>query len=260
MNLYFDQSLSLGYKSNSQKIRVMSEEWVHKNLFCPCCGNSLCRFENNKPVADFYCDVCNETFELKSKGKPLGRKITDGAYNTAITRINSNDNPDLFVLQYNKLFEVVNFLVVPKFFFTSNVIEKRKALGKNAKRAGWIGCNILLGNIPQQGKIFVIKNGESVDKSIVINNYGKLKKLHIDNNEKRGWLLDVLKCVNSIKKHQFDLDDVYSFENQLSIMHPNNHNVKAKIRQQLQILRDKGFIEFLGNGKYVKTNDYYSTL
>lgn len=260
MNLYFDQSLSIGYKSNSQKIRVMSEKWVYENMFCPCCGNSLCRFENNKPVADFYCDECNETFELKSKGKPLGRKITDGAYGTAINRINSNNNPDLFVLQYNNMFEVVNFLVVPKFFFTSNVIEKRKALGKNAKRAGWIGCNILLGNIPQQGKIFVIKNGESVDKSIVVNNYGKLEKLSIDNTDKRGWLLDVLNCINSIKKQQFDLNDVYFFENQLSIMHPNNHNVKAKIRQQLQILRDKGFIEFLGNGKYVKTNDYYSTL
>ena len=56
------------------------------------------------------------------------------------------------------------------------------------------------------------------------------------------------------------MNDVYFFENQLSIIHPNNHNIKAKIRQQLQILRDKGFIEFLGNGKYVKTNDYYSTL
>lgn len=62
MNLYFDQSLSIGYKSNSQKIRVMSEKWVHENMFCPCCGNSLCRFENNKPVADFYCDECNENF------------------------------------------------------------------------------------------------------------------------------------------------------------------------------------------------------
>lgn len=46
----------------------MSEKWVHENMFCPCCGNSLCRFENNKPVADFYCDECNENFELKSKG------------------------------------------------------------------------------------------------------------------------------------------------------------------------------------------------
>ena len=30
MNLCFDQSLGLGYKSNSQKIRVMSESWVNE--------------------------------------------------------------------------------------------------------------------------------------------------------------------------------------------------------------------------------------
>ncbi|WP_461207931.1 hypothetical protein [Clostridium sp. DL1XJH146] len=28
--------------------------------------------------------------------------------------------------------------------------------------------------------------------------------------------------------------------------------MKAKIRQQLQILRDNGIIEFLGNGRYKK--------
>ena len=32
--------------------------------------------------------------------------------------------------------------------------------------------------------------------------------------------------------------------------HPANHNVKAKVRQQLQFLRDKGVIEFMGRGQY----------
>lgn len=114
----------------------MSEKWVHENMFCPCCGNSLCRFENNKPVADFYCDECNENFEIKSKGKSLGRKITDGVYGTAINRINSNNNPDLFVLQYNNMLEVVNFLVISKFFFTSNVIEKSIRRKRKKSRMG----------------------------------------------------------------------------------------------------------------------------
>lgn len=34
--------------------------------------------------------------------------------------------------------------------------------------------------------------------------------------------------------------------------HMNNYNIEAKIRQQLQILRDKGFIEFSGRGHYKK--------
>ena len=38
----------------------------------------------------------------------------------------------------------------------------------------------------------------------------------------------------------------------LNEKHQNNHNIRAKIRQQLQILRDKGFIKFVGKGKYMK--------
>jgi type II restriction enzyme len=34
------------------------------------------------------------------------------------------------------------------------------------------------------------------------------------------------------------------------VLHPQNRNIEAKIRQQLQMLRDHGLIEFLGNGRY----------
>ncbi len=38
MDLHFDKELAKDYKSESQKVRVMSENWVSKNMFCPCCG------------------------------------------------------------------------------------------------------------------------------------------------------------------------------------------------------------------------------
>jgi type II restriction enzyme len=43
---------------------------------------------------------------------------------------------------------------------------------------------------------------------------------------------------------------VYSFERELAAIYPGNHNIRAKVRQQLQVLRNAGFIEFLGNGSY----------
>ena len=76
--------------------------------------------------------------------------------------------------------------------------------------------------------------------------------LYAKDLEKRGWLLDVLKCVNTIPKQIFLIEDIYYFEEQLAILHPKNHNIKAKIRQQLQVLRDKGFLEFIHNGVYKK--------
>jgi type II restriction enzyme len=44
----------------------------------------------------------------------------------------------------------------------------------------------------------------------------------------------------------------YSFADELQKKHPENNFVHAKIRQQLQYLRDKGFVQFVSPGKYRK--------
>ena len=58
MNLNINYEAANHYDSHSQKIRVLTENWVHQYIFCPCCGNSIVKYENNKPVADFYCSTC----------------------------------------------------------------------------------------------------------------------------------------------------------------------------------------------------------
>lgn len=102
MNFNFDISLAENYKSNSQKIRVMSENWVGKNIFCPICGNPhISNLDNNMPVADLQCDNCGEIYELKSKQGKIGNKINDRAYATMLERINSSSYPDLFIMSYS---------------------------------------------------------------------------------------------------------------------------------------------------------------
>jgi type II restriction enzyme len=59
-----------------------------------------------------------------------------------------------------------------------------------------------------------------------------------------------MKCVESIGKEEFQLDDVYAFERQLNLVYPNNQHVRPKIRQQLQVLRDHGYLDFTGRGSY----------
>lgn len=252
MDLCFNQSLGTKYHSNSQKIRVMSESWVNDNIFCPVCGNARIRkLENNRPVADFQCPACGEIFELKSKDGKIGKKISDGAYDTMIQRITSMTNPDLLIMHYGSL-QVVNLTIVPKFFFTPAIIEKRKPLSPTARRSGWVGCNILYGNIPTQGRISIIENQLLRDKDDIVRDYARIKSLQTNSIEKRGWLFDVLNCINAIPQNEFHLKDVYAFAEQLELQHPNNQNIEAKIRQQLQFLRDKGIIEFLERGHYRK--------
>ena len=136
-------------------------------------------------------------------------------------------------------------------FFVPEVIEKRKALAENARRAGWEGCNILLKQIPDFAKIPIIRNKKVLDSKSVCKAFNKIYALQTNSIESRGWLFDVLSCVERMET-TFTLKDMYSFVQELRIKHPNNNNVEAKIRQQLQFLRDKGFIDFSSRGIYKK--------
>ncbi|MGA2313456.1 MAG: hypothetical protein ABSF87_13975 [Xanthobacteraceae bacterium] len=59
-----------------------------------------------------------------------------------------------------------------------------------------------------------------------------------------------MKCVDAIGKREFQIDDIYAFEQQLGRLYPRNQNVKPKIRQQLQFLRDRGYLDFVSRGYY----------
>lgn len=252
MNLCFPISLGQSYTSNRQKIRVLSEQWVADTLFCPCCGHdSVSHMPNNAPVADFYCPHCHAIFELKSTAKKFGKKIVDGAYHTMMDRITSNKNPSLLLLTYED-YVVTNLELIPSYFFTPDLIEKRKPLPETAVRSGWTGCSILYSHIPRQGKISIIKNCIVQNKQEVLNNYAHSRLLQLDTVDKRSWLFDVLECINSIDKEYFSLHDVYAFIDRLTYKHPQNNHIQAKIRQQLQVLRDKGMITFTNRGQYKK--------
>jgi type II restriction enzyme len=82
----------------------------------------------------------------------------------------------------------------------------------------------------------------------VLEQWQKTLFLRRSSSEARGWLIEVMKCVERIGRRDFMLDDVYAFEDDLRGIYPGNNNVRPKIRQQLQVLRDQGFLEFLGHG------------
>jgi type II restriction enzyme len=101
MNLFFDSILADGYRSNSQKIRILTEYWIEKEIYCPYCKGALVHFKNNMPVADFYCDKCKEQYELKSSKTNMHYKVVDGSYSTMLQRLQNAKNPNFFFLRYN---------------------------------------------------------------------------------------------------------------------------------------------------------------
>ena len=252
MDFTFNEELISGYHGATQKARVLTEDWVARNMYCPICGAPmLTQYEANRPVADFCCHECSADYELKSKERAssgIGDLITDGEYNTMIGRITSFNNPNFLFLTHSNL-HVNNLVLIPNHFFIPEIIEKRKPLGPTERRAGWIGCNIRLTSIPSFGKIYVVKDSKEIDHEIVHNAYIKSYMLKTDNLQGRGWIMDVLQCIEKLGAN-FTLKEMYSFVPQLRSRHPENNNIEAKIRQQLQVLRDKGFIEFVSPGHY----------
>ncbi len=250
MKTILDIELANKYNSVPQKIRVLTETWVDKEIFCPNCGCNVDSYKNSKPVADFYCPNCNEDYELKSKKDKMGNRILDGAYGIMIKRLQSENNPNFFFLNYGiKNYEVQNFVVIPKHFFTPEIIIKRNKGIPN--RPNYIMCSIDLLSIPQSGKIFYIKNGQIENKNNILKNWQKTLFLREEKKiSAKGWLLDTMNCVDKIGKKEFKLDEVYAFEDILSKKYPSNKHIKDKIRQQLQFLRDNGYLNFVAPGKY----------
>jgi type II restriction enzyme len=251
MKLGFEEEQS-PYASPTQSARAWTEHWVRREVYCPNCGGSrLSKFANNQPVADFSCTSCNEEYELKSQKGKFGAKVPDGAFRAMCNRLASDNNPNLMLLNYDrKRLEVTDLFVVPKQFFVREIIEERKPLALTARRAGWVGCKILLNQIPALGKIFLVQNGALQPKNLVLGQWQKTLFLRDEGVEARGWLIEVMKCVESIGKREFQLDDVYAFEASLSRLYPENRHVRQKIRQQLQVLRDRGYLDFVARGYY----------
>lgn len=251
MDLDFDLSLAAAYTSKRQRNRVLTEAWMAQNAYCPSCGESVSQHIPNKPVADFYCPRCSEDYELKSKVGVYTNTAIDGAYHTMIQRINSDTAPSFFFLSHNEK-RVHSLFVTPACFLSDSVIIKRKPTKVKGRTNLWIGCSIDLRGIPESGRIYYVRNGEVCSRQEVVDHYAASAFLRTTEIKAglRGWLLDVLCCIERLKRKTFSLADVYRFENYLSAKHPHNRNVRAKIRQQLQLLRDMGYLRFTGRGNY----------
>jgi len=252
MDLTLNLALGDTYKSAAQKVRVTSESWVERNAYCCLCGGALLRAPNNARVLDLTCVECKGEFELKSTRGAFSRKVPDGAFKAMTARLANISSPNFFFLTYDATTSyVTNFFAIPTYFLDASVIEKRPPLGPHARRAGWVGCNIVLSRIPEAGKIFYVRDGEIFQRSTVMNTWKRTTFLQRESNlESRGWVLETLRCIQSLNAREFTLRQLYEFESQLKRRFPRNNFIREKIRQQLQVLRDVGLISFKGRGHY----------
>lgn len=252
MNIELNPEVATKYKSLSQKARVLTETWAEKNMYCVSCKSDyLDPAPTGKRVIDFSCPDCSEQYQLKSQSHLFGHRVANSAYEPKIKKIMIRTNPNYLFLHYDpREYRVMNLFLVPKHFMTPSIIEKCKALSENARRHGWVGSNIVLGNLPGDAQIHIVENEAVVPKPQVRKLWNQFLFLREQRIDSRGWLADVLACVRDLNKDIFTLAEVYGFEQKLAELHPKNKHIRPKIHQQLQVLRGHGIIEFLGKGNY----------
>lgn len=240
------------YKSNSQKARIITENWFLENFKCPYCGMFLIQHGANNKCADFYCEKCKEEFELKSiNGKFPKKKINGSEYNATVEKIRSGTGINWILLEHDN-YIVKNLTFIPKYMIYDELIEPRKPLSNTARRAGWQGCRICISKIPSFGKIQYIENEKSVENKIIEYKLDKAEFFKNSDIKNKNWKLEILSIIDTLDGNMFTLKDLSKFILDLQEKHPNNKNIDAKVRQTLQYLRDDGFLEFLDKGLYMK--------
>ena len=257
MELTLDPSVAEGYRSLSQRARVVTENWARENLFCPACPSEhLDSLRPNARVKDYDCPDCNASYQLKSAARAFGGSVTNSAYGPKINAIRDGQVPNYVFLRYSsQRWMVMDLFIVPGYFITPAIVEKRPPLGPKARRPGWVGSNILLRALPGDARVSVVANERVLPSQDVREAWSRFAFLGQGENAKGGWTADILMCVRKMQQrtnsNEFVLQDFYkAFEGYLADLHPENRYVQAKIRQQLQILRDNGVLQFLNGGHY----------
>lgn len=255
MDLRLRAEESLGYRSPSQVAKVLSQSWVAREGYCLNCGSdSLAPTPENTKALDFRCPGCTEPYELKASKRSFGNRVLDGAYRTFIEAIASHDNPNLLLLNYDQLREqVIGFRAIPRHALSRLSVIPRSPLGPWARRAGWQGCSIDLTGLPPAALVRIVESGVPRERGTVMAEWRALSFIGRGTASSRDWLPDILSCIRRIDSETFFMTDVYSFEEELRLIHPKNQNVRPKIRQQLQILVAQGLLERVRPGTYRKT-------
>jgi len=140
------------WKSNPKIIGRAGEKYCCKNMNCiKCNGFNWLECKTNKKSIDQICKLCKKKYQIKCKNitekkytKIIKNKVfkTLGAeYKTTLDSI--KENIDYIIILYNKKDYMIHGIIhIKSINITSDNIIPRKPLSKNAKRAGWQGCNL----------------------------------------------------------------------------------------------------------------------
>ena len=162
--------------------------------------------------------------------------------------------PHLLLLSYTEDYQVRDVTAVPRQYLIEQIVVPRKPLGPSCRRAGWQGCNLNIGMLPPDGRIKFVSNFERSPRAKTFAAWEQAEFLDRYKSSGRSWLAVTMALIRRLNKTSFTLADLYQLEDEARKAFPNNEHVKEKLRQQLQHLRDMGWLHFEGRGNYRISN------
>lgn len=236
----------------TQRTRLITEDGFSRFGYClRCTSNRLTRMRAGTVAQDFFCPKCGQPYELKSSARAHTRIVQDGGYESMMKAIRSESVPALMLMHYTPEWFVHGLIAIHPVFLTPAVVRKRAKphIRPRSGRPYWM-CDLDLTRIPSDGKILVVDKTSVRPEDEVRKAFRESMRFAEIPVKERGWTGLVLAAVRKIGKTEFTLEDVYAHEERMHAAYPRNSHVRPKIRQQLQALRDLGYLEFPERGRY----------
>ena len=253
MNLVCNPALAGDKKRNTQRVRVISEGWFGQEGYCLKCNSPrLDATPAGTEFRDFVCPRCSQAYELKSSARAHTTTVQDGGFASMMRRMRANEAPALMLMHYMPDWNVQGLIAIHPVFLTTAVVRKRPKPHHRPKtgKEYWM-CDLNLAAIPSDGKIVVVGGGEARPHALARREFRESMRFADVPLRKRGWAALVLANVRKMGKTEFTLKDIYAYEEAMHAIYPKNSHVRPKIRQQLQVLRDLGYLEFPERGRYL---------
>lgn len=137
------------YTSRSQTARAVIEPWAAFNLYClECPSDDISALPNNAPVADLRCPSCKTLYQVKSRSGRFGDVVHGGEFTTYVSALDPGPFPNLLLVEWDVRFSCV-FVVQA---IRGSAIDKERIVPRNklsagARRAGYQGCTIRIGDL-----------------------------------------------------------------------------------------------------------------
>lgn len=243
MNIRLRWNLALRFKKATHQARVVTEDWVRREMYCINCSRGrLIALDNNAKVIDFRCSNCRHQYQVKATKGRLTSQLPGATYRATRTAIRMGRAPNFLLVVYRILPpEVREVLAIPRHFITEETISRRIVNSRSGKpsRETFV---LHLNKIPDDAKIRVVHRGRPVARRAATRAWRKGGRIERRAAIVRKGPIDFWAAVPGASGWSFGVRDFRGYERKSGEGLAHYRRRLEALERQLQELENSGFI------------------